>query len=103
MTGLGLFQHPATMRHPRRGKGTMGSMVWLVTLVFACLLSGSSAAGASSRPLVGHIMALLAVFVEADVLPRETSPAANELIHALIQTQADGTTRANPHATRCDS
>ncbi len=78
----------------------MGSMVWLVTLVFACLLSVSSAAGESSRPLVGHIMALLAVFEEADVLPRETSPEANELIHALIQTQAALTKSTNPAARR---
>ncbi len=77
----------------------MGSMVWLVTLVFACLLSVSSAAGESSRPLVGHVMALLAVFEEADVLPPETSPEANALIHALIQTQAALTKSTNP-ATR---
>jgi hypothetical protein len=74
-------------------------MLRLVTLVFACLLWVSSAAGESSRPLVGHIMALLAVFEEADVLPRETSPEANALIHALIQTQAALTKSTNP-ATR---
>src|SRR5436309_572784 len=99
MTGLGLFQHPATMRHPRRGKGTMGSMLLLLSHVFACLLWVSSAAGESSRPLVGHVMALLAVFEEADVLPPESSPEANELIHALIQTQAVLTKSTNP-ATR---
>src|SRR5436853_3486780 len=99
MTGLGLFQRPATMRHPRRGKGTMGSMLWLVSLVLACLLWAASSTGEPSRPLVGHIMALLAVFEEADVLPPETSPEANALIHALVQTQAALTKSANP-ATR---
>src|SRR3989454_9882297 len=74
-------------------------MLRLVTLVFACLLWVSPAAGESSRPLVGHIMALLAVFDEADVLPPETSPEANALIHALIQTQAALTKSTNP-ATR---
>ena len=77
----------------------MGSMLRLVTLVFACLLWVSSAAGESSRPLVGHVMALLAVFEEAAVLPPETSPEANALIHALIQTQAALTKSTNP-ATR---
>jgi len=74
-------------------------MLRLVTLVFACLLWVSSAAGEPSRPLVGHIMALLAVFEEADVLPPETSPEANALIHALVQTQAALTKSTNP-ATR---
>ena len=44
-------------------------------------------------------MALLAVFEEAGALPPESSPEANELIHALIQTQAALTKSANP-ATR---
>src|SRR5437870_3746108 len=74
-------------------------MLSLVTLVLACLLWVSSAAGESSRPLVGHVMALLAVFEEAAVLPPETSPEANALIHALVQTQAALTKSANP-ATR---
>src|SRR5713226_8495422 len=90
---------PRRMRQSKRGKGTMGSMLWLVSLVFACVLWVSSAAGESSRPLVGHIMALLAVFEEADVLPPEASPEANALIHALIQTQAAMTKTTNP-ATR---
>jgi hypothetical protein len=77
----------------------MGSMFRLVSLAFACALWVSSATGESSRPLVGHVMALLAVFEEADVLPPETSPEANALIHALIQTQAALTKSANP-ATR---
>src|SRR3989338_2533245 len=57
------------------------------------------AAGESSRPLVGRAMALLAVFEQAGTLPPETSPEANALIHALIQTQAALTKSANP-ATR---
>jgi hypothetical protein len=44
-------------------------------------------------------MALLSVFEQADALPPENSPEANELIHALIQTQAALTKSANP-ATR---
>src|SRR3989449_10715106 len=74
-------------------------MVRMVSLVFACLLWVSPAAGESSRPLVGNVMALLAVFEEVDVLPPETSPEANALIHALIQTQAALTKSTNP-ATR---
>jgi len=74
-------------------------MLRLVSLVFACLLWVSSAAGEPSRPLVGHVMALLAVFEEAAVLPPETSPEANALIHALIQTQAALIKSTNP-ATR---
>ena len=84
----------------------MGSMLWLVTLVFACVLWVSSAAGESSRPLVGHVMALLAVFEEADVLPPanegtdlKSVPDVNALIHALIQTQAALIKSTNP-ATR---
>ena len=77
----------------------MASMLRLVALLFACALWVNSAGGESNRPLVGHIMALLAVFEEADVLPPETAPEANELIHALIQTQAALTKSTNP-ATR---
>ena len=77
----------------------MASMLRLVALVLACALWVTSAAGESSRPLVGHIMALLAVFEEAGALPPENSPEANALIHALIQTQAALTKSANP-ATR---
>jgi hypothetical protein len=74
-------------------------MLRLVALAVACALWVTSAAGESSRPLVRHIMALLAVFEEADVLPPGTSPEANALIHALIQTQAVLTKSTNP-ATR---
>lgn len=70
-------------------------------MAFAILLAltAAPAAGESSRPLVGHVMAMLAVFEQADVLPPETSPEANALIHALIQTQAALTKSANK-ATR---
>jgi hypothetical protein len=71
-------------------------MLRLVSLAVACALWVTSAAGDPSRPLVGHIMALLAVFEEADVLPPESSPEANALIHALIQTQAALTKSTNP-------
>jgi hypothetical protein len=74
-------------------------MLRLVSLAVGCALWVTSAAGESSRPLVGHIMALLAVFEEAAVLPPETSPEANALIHALIQTQAVLTKSTN-QATR---
>ena len=67
-----------------------------VALAIVCALGTTDAMGESSRPLVGHIMALLAVFEEADVLPPETSPEANALIHALIQTQAALTKSTNP-------
>src|SRR5712691_11126351 len=90
---------PRRMRQSKRGKGTIGSMLRLVSLAFGCALWVSSAAGEPSRPLVGHVMALLAVFEEAAVLPPETSPEANALTHALIQTQAALTKSTTP-ATR---
>src|SRR2546422_1233685 len=77
-------------------------MLRLVSLAVACALWVTSAAGEPSRPLVGHIMALLAVFEEADVLPPEASPEANALIHALIQTQA-ALTKRDRKSTRLNS
>lgn len=68
----------------------------LPALALAWLLITVPAGGESSRPLVGHAMALLAVFEQAGTLPPETSPEANALIHALIQTQAALTKSANP-------
>jgi hypothetical protein len=44
-------------------------------------------------------MALLSVFEQADALPAESSPEANALIHALIQTQA-ALTKSTNQATR---
>ena len=71
----------------------------LVALAIAWILVAAPAAGESSRPLVGHTMALLAVFEQAGVLPPETSPDANALIHALVQTQA-ALTKSTDQATR---
>jgi len=88
------------MRQRQPGKGTIQGMGFhAAALAFAWILTALPVAGESSRPLVGHIMALLAVFEEADVLPPEASPEANELIHALIQTQA-ALTKSTDHATR---
>lgn len=69
-------------------------------LTLAVVLAAVPAAGKPSRPLVGHVMALLAVFEQAETLPPETSPEANALIHALIQTQAALTKSANPAARK---
>ena len=71
----------------------------LVALAMAWIFVAAPAAGESSRPLVGHTMALLAVFEQAEVLPPETSPEANALIHALVQTQA-ALTKSTDQATR---
>ena len=71
----------------------------LFALAIVWVLTAAPAGGESSRPLVGHVMALLAVFEQADVLPPETSPQANALIHALIQTQA-ALTKSTNKATR---
>ena len=70
-----------------------------VALAITWILAAAPAAGESSRPLVGHAMALLAVFEQAGVLPPESSPDANALIHALIQTQA-ALTKSTDQATR---
>ncbi len=71
----------------------------VVAFAILAALTAGPASGESSRPLVGHVMALLAVFEQAGALPPETSPEANALIHALIQTQAALTKSANK-ATR---
>jgi hypothetical protein len=71
----------------------------LAALVFFLLINQAASAASSPRPLVGHIMALLSVFEQADALPPESSPEANKLIHALIQTQAALTKSTDP-ATR---
>ena len=74
----------------------MVSRLLLLSLLVLVLFTPSVSAAPSSRPQVGPIMALLAVFEEADALPSETSPDANALIHALIQTQAALTKSTNP-------
>jgi hypothetical protein len=45
-------------------------------------------------------MALLSVFEQADALPPEASSEANQLIHALIQTQAALTKSTDPTTRR---
>ena len=50
--------------------------------------TGPSEPPRASPKHVGTIMALLATFDDAGVLPPKTSPDANRLIHALIQCQA---------------
>lgn len=49
---------------------------------------GAKPAGRASSAKVGAVMALLAAFEDAGVLPPEQSPDANRLIKALIQFQA---------------
>ncbi len=49
---------------------------------------GAKPAGRASAAQVGAVMALLATFEDAGVLPPEHSPDANRLIKALIQFQA---------------
>jgi hypothetical protein len=74
--------------------------VLLGASVITMALGTAVVTGESSRPLVGQVMALLAVFEEADALPPETSPEANALIHALIQTQAALTKTTNQAAQK---
>ena len=68
-------------------------------LILIGMLLAQPAAADSSRALVGHIMALLSVFERAGALPPESTPEADSLIHALIQTQAALTKSTDP-ATR---
>jgi hypothetical protein len=69
-------------------------------LFWALVLTAAPASAApSSQALVSSIMALLAVFEQANVLPSESSADANALIHALIQTQA-ALTKSTQNATR---
>lgn len=74
---------------------TAGRWVWWAVVVL--LLSGAYEGRATDRPgqsgrtpvaHVGSVMALLATFDEAGVLPPESSPRANQLIRALIQFQS---------------
>lgn len=85
-------------------------------LLISCLLYGaawpamagtmSSAAPAAQTPAshigktpashIGSIMAVLATFHEAGVLPPESSAEANQLIHALIQSQSIFLKSAHP-------
>ena len=72
-----------------------GRWVWWVTVML--LLSGAYEGRATDRPgesgrtpsaHVGSVMAMLATFDEAGVLPPESSPQANQLIRALVQFQS---------------
>lgn len=74
---------------------TGGRWVWWAVVVL--LLVGAYEGRANDRPgqsgrtpaaHVGSVMALLATFDEAGVLPPESSPRANQLIRALIQFQS---------------
>src|SRR5437870_1155105 len=82
-------------------KGTISAMLRLGSsvLILTGILLVQPTAAESNRALVGHVMALLSVFERAGVLPPESSPEANNLIHALIQTQAALTKSTDP-ATR---
>jgi hypothetical protein len=71
----------------------------LIVIVAWTLVTPPAHSDTSSRRLVGPVMALLAVFEQANVLPAETAPEANQLIHALIQTQA-ALTKSADSATR---
>ena len=72
----------------------------LAALGLSLLVNQAACAASSTQPLVGHIMALLAVFEQADALPPESSSEANQLIHALIQTQAALTKSTDPATSR---
>lgn len=61
----------------------------------AILSSGPTGPRASSKQ-VGTVMALLAAFQDADALPPESSPEADQLIRALIQFQAAFMKSSNP-------
>ncbi len=50
--------------------------------------AGQRTSGRASSPTVGAVMAMLATFEDAGVLPPEQSPDANRIIKALIQFQA---------------
>ena len=74
---------------------TAGRWVWWAVVVL--LLSGAYEGRANDRPgqsgrtpvaHVGSVMAMLATFDDAGVLPPESSPRANQLIRALIQFQS---------------
>ena len=70
---------------------------WVCWAVVVLLLSGAYEGRATDWPgqsgrtpaaHVGSVMAMLATFDEAGVLPPESSPRANQLIRALIQFQS---------------
>jgi len=60
------------------------------------LKDGQSTSTRTSPHQIGSIMALLAVFDEAQVLPPEGSSEATRLVHALIQSQSAFLKSQNP-------
>ncbi len=59
-------------------------------------LTQSGPSGQTPVAQVGSVMAILAVMDEAGVLPPESGPEANQLIHALIQYQSLFLNSSNP-------
>ena len=70
------------------------------TMKFGREASTSQVSGRASATQVGTVMAILAVFQDADVLPPESSPEANRLIKALIQFQSAFMKSPNPAVKR---
>ena len=65
-------------------------------IFFPPSLTNLSSTQRASPSEVGSVMALLAMFQDADALPPENSSEANQLIHALIQLQAVVMKSSNP-------
>ena len=80
------------------GGPTPGGSYSNVNEVFAP--PGAKQAGRASSAKVGAVMALLATFEDAGILPPEDSPNANRLIKALIQFQSAFMTSGHPAIQR---
>ncbi len=65
-----------------------GSYSTINEIFFPPVPSRPTQSGRTPASHLGSVMAILAVVHEAGVLPPESSPEANQLIHALIQSQA---------------
>jgi hypothetical protein len=82
-------------------KTTFGLVLLLVTWFIAPVVPAQqaphhAAGGRTSPAKVGAVMALLATFEDAGILPPENSPNANRLIKALIQFQSAFMTSGHP-------
>jgi hypothetical protein len=82
-------------------KTTVGLALLLVTWFIASAAPAQqaprhAAGGRTSPAKVGAVMALLATFEDAGILPPENSPNANRLIKALIQFQSAFMTSGHP-------
>lgn len=82
-------------------KTTAGLALLLVTLFIASATPAQQAprppsGGRTSPAKVGAVMAFLATFEDAGILPPENSPNANRLIKALIQFQSAFMTSGHP-------